>query len=216
MPEDSEGKRRPNLRPLDIGQLLAHLQLGIGQAAELCGVSVRQLSYWTDKGIIQPVDENKSRAYGFMAVEKISLIKQALDQGFSLEGAVTEAEKHLREREDEHKKLESMSDAELEQLVLARAGQLQQLADRIRREVRTYRVSGDLGELAGALSGIDHLVAFFESNPYTINTARQIALRLGREVGEVERELQLLEEKHFIQRISYPGADVYRYVPQRR
>ncbi len=35
-------------------------------------------------------------------------------------------------------------------------------------------------------------------------------------MGEVERELQLLEQKHFIQKISYPGSDVYRYIPQRR
>jgi len=216
MPEESEDKRRPDLRPVDLGQLLDHIQLGIGQAAELCGVSVRQLSYWTDKGIIEPVDENRSRSYGFQSVEKISLIKQALDQGFSLEGAVTEAERFLREREEEGKKLEGMSDTDLEQLVLTRAGQLAQLADRIRREVRTHRVSGDLGQLASSLGGIDHLIGFFEANPYTISTARQIALRLGSEVNEVERELQMLEEKRFIQRISYPGADVYRYIPQRR
>ena len=49
-----------------------------------------------------------------------------------------------------------------------------------------------------------------------MNTARQIAIRMGREMSEVERELSLLAEKHVIQKISYPGSDVYRYIPQRR
>jgi len=101
-------------------------------------------------------------------------------------------------------------------LILQQANQLQQLAERIRREIRTYRVSGDLGTVVASLSGVERLIGFFEGNPYTVNTARQIALRVGREVTEVETELDLLEQKKFIQKISYPGADVYRYIPQRR
>jgi len=210
------GKKKVGLQPIDLSDLLTRLRLGIGQAASLCGVSIRQLSYWTDKGIVQPVDEDRTRNYDYAAIEKISLIKQALDQGFSLEGAVAEVEAHLKRREQEKKKIEEMSDSELEQLVLGQAQHMQQLADRIRREIRTYRVSGDLGRMAASLGGVEGLIGFFESNPYTVNTARQIALRLGREVGEVEQELDLLEQKRFIQKISYPGSDVYRYIPQRR
>jgi len=217
MASQGEGrKKKAGLQPIDLGDLLTRLRLGIGQAASLCGVSIRQLSYWTDKGIVQPVDEDRTRNYDYPAIEKISLIKQALDQGFSLEGAVAEVEAHLKRREQEKTKIEEMSDSELEQLVLKQAQHMQQLADRIRREIRTYRVSGDLGRMAASLGGVERLIGFFESNPYTVNTARQIALRLGREVGEVEQELDLLEEKRFIQKISYPGSDVYRYIPQRR
>jgi len=217
MASQGEGrKKKAGLQPIDLGDLLTRLRLGIGQAASLCGVSIRQLSYWTDKGIVQPVDEDRTRNYDYPAIEKISLIKQALDQGFSLEGAVAEVEAHLQRREQEKTKIEEMSDSELEQLVLKQAQHMQQLADRIRREIRTYRVSGDLGRMAASLGGVERLIGFFESNPYTVNTARQIALRLGREVGEVEQELDLLEEKRFIQKISYPGSDVYRYIPQRR
>jgi DNA-binding transcriptional MerR regulator len=204
------------LHPIDIGELLAKLRLGIGQTAELCGVSIRQLSYWTDKGIVRPVDEDRSRSYDYAAIEKVSLIKQALDQGYSLDGAVAEAEVVLDKREEEQRKIEEMTESNLERLILEKADDLQQLAEKIKRQVRTYRISGDLGRAAASLSGVDRLISFFEANPYTINTARQIALRLGSEVGEIERELQLLEEKRFIQRISYPGADVYRYIPQRR
>jgi hypothetical protein len=64
--------------------------------------------------------------------------------------------------------------------------------------------------------GLEKLIAFFEANPYTVNTARQIALRVGREADQVQRDLDLLEERRFLQKISYPGADVYRYIPPRR
>jgi DNA-binding transcriptional MerR regulator len=216
MPDNSNTHEKPALHPIDIGELLARLRLGIGQTAELCGVSIRQLSYWTDKGIIKAVDENRSRSYDYQSIEKVSLIKQALDQGYSLDGAVAEADAVLQKRDDEQRKIEEMSESDLERMIVEKADQLQQLAERIKREVRTYRISGDLGRAAASLSGVDRLITFFESNPYTINTARQIALRLGREVSEVEHELQLLEDKRFIQRISYPGSDVYRYIPQRR
>jgi DNA-binding transcriptional MerR regulator len=209
-------KKRVGLRPVDIHDLVSRLRLGIGQAAALCNVSIRQLSYWTDKGIITPVDEEKNRCYDYAALEKVALIKQALDQGFSLEGAVAEADAFIRRRDQERKRIDTMPDAELEQYVLTQANQLQGLADKVRREIRTFRVSGTLQGAAASLSGVDRLISFFEANPYTVNTARQIAIRLGREMGEVERELQLLEQKHFIQKISYPGSDVYRYIPQRR
>ena len=195
---------------------MKRLRLGIGQAAALCDVSIRQLSYWTDKGIIEPVDEEKNRSYDYAALEKVALIKQALDQGYSLEGAVAEADNFLKRRDDERSRLDTMPDFELEQYILNQVGQMQSVAEKVRREIRTFRVSGQLQGVATSLGGVDRLISFFESNPYTVNTARQIAIRLGREMTEVERELQLLEQKHFIQKISYPGSDVYRYIPQRR
>ena len=209
-------KKKLGLRPIDIRELMQRLRLGIGQAASLCDVSIRQLSYWTDKGIITPVDEEKNRSYDYISLEKVALIKQALDQGYSLEGAVVEADNFLKRRDQERSHLDTMPDFELEQYILNQAGQLQTVAEKVKREIRTYRVSGQLQGVATSLGGVDRLISFFEANPYTVNTARQIAIRLGREMTEVERELQLLEQKHFIQKISYPGSDVYRYIPQRR
>jgi DNA-binding transcriptional MerR regulator len=212
----SHDKKKAGLRPIDVRDLIEHLRLGIGQASALCDVSIRQLSYWTDKGIITPVNEDKNRSYDYRALEKVALIKQALDQGYSLEGAVAEAESFLKRRDQEREHIQTMPDTDLEQYVVTQANRLQGLADKIRREIRTYRVSGQLQGVATSLGGVDRLISFFEANPYTVNTARQIAIRLGRDMHEVERELQLLEQKHFIQKISYPGSDVYRYIPQRR
>jgi DNA-binding transcriptional MerR regulator len=201
---------------VDLSRLLERLELGIGQAAQLCGVSIRQLSYWTDKGIIEPRERGGSRTYDHRAIEKVCLIKQALDQGYSLEGAVQEADAFLVRRAKEQEELAALPEGDLRKLVLARAENLHQFADRIRRGLRTYRVSGDLGRLVASVSGLEKLIAFLEANPYTVNTARQIALRVGREAERVEEELGLLEQRRFVQRISYPGADVYRHIPPRR
>lgn len=209
-------KKKPDLNEIDIRDLVSRLRLGIGQAAALCDVSIRQLSYWSDKGIIVPIEEEKNRSYDYNAIEKIALIKQALDLGFSLEGAVAEADSFIRRREQQLSQIETMPENELEQLVLTQANQLQAISDKIRREIRSYRLNGKLLDAAASLVGVHHLISFFEANPYTVNTSRQIAIRLGREMGEVEKELQMLEQQHFVQKVSYPGSDVYRYIPQRR
>ena len=216
MTQDGREGGRSQIRPVDLTKLLERLELGIGQAAHLCGVSIRQLSYWTDKGIIAPSERGGSRTYSYPAIKKVCLIKQALDQGFSLEGAVAEADAFLAREEEERKQLAGMAESELRKLMGARLDKVQQLADRIRRGLRTYRVSGDLGRMAASLTGLEKLIEFLESNPYTVSTARQIALRVGREAEAVQRELDLLEQRRFVQKISYPGADVYRYLPPRR
>ena len=216
MAEPARERARTGVRPVDLSKLLERLELGIGQAAQLCAVSIRQLSYWTDKGIIAPANRGSSRTYDYAAIEKVCLVKQALDAGYSLEGAVAEAEVFLARREEQRNRLAAMPGGEVRTLVAGRAEKLQQLADRIRRGLRTYRVSGDLGRMAASLTGLEKLIAFLEANPYTVNTARQIALRVGRESQAVQKELDLLEQRRFIQKISYPGADVYRYIPPRR
>lgn len=224
-------RERSGIRPIDLEDALNRLNLGIGPAARMCGVSIRQLSYWTDKGIFaREANEascpgkkqsskkaaNRSRTYDFAAIEKACLIKQGLDLGYSLEAAVAEAETFLRKKAEEKRRLNRLSEPELGSFVGDQAQALAGLAERIRRGLRTYRVSGDLGRMAASSRGLERLISFFEANPFTVNTARQIALRLGRDVDEITKELQVLEEKRFIQRISYPGNDIYRYLPRRR
>ncbi len=234
---------KDGIRPIDLGEALARLRLGIGPAARMCGVSIRQLSYWTDKGIFHCAEgasgrqedndegrktnrqaagkkstrgSNRSRVYDSTAIEKACLIKQGLDLGFSLEAAVAEAETFLRKKQGEKKRLNRMGEGELTNAVSEQAEAFAALAERIRRGLRTYRVSGDLGRMAASSRGLERLISFFEGNPFTVNTARQIALRLGRDVEEIIKELKILEEKRFIQKISYPGNDIYRYLPRRR
>ncbi len=216
MAEVPHERPRSSVGPVDFSKLAARLELGIGQTARLCGVSIRQLSYWTDKGIIKPIERGSSRTYDYPAIVKVCLIKQGLDQGYSLEGAVAEADASLAERDKDQKRLAAMPEPTLRKHLLERADGVREFAERIRRGLRTYRVSGDLGRLVASVTGLEKLIAFLEANPYTVNTSRQIALRVGRESEAVQQELDLLEQRRFVQKISYPGADVYRYIPPRQ
>jgi DNA-binding transcriptional MerR regulator len=214
-----------------LGEALGRLSLGIGPAARMCGVSIRQLSYWSDKGIFSenspPAESkgkrrsskktsNRSRVFDYPAIEKACLIKQGLDLGYSLEAAVSEAEAFLDKKREEAGRMEQFSEARMAGHIDEQMQSLSGLAERIRRRLRTYRVSGDLGRMAATSRGLEKLISFFEANPYTVNTVRQIALRLGRGVEEVSKELKVLEEQRFIQKISYPGNDIYRYLPRRK
>ncbi len=77
--------------PVEPGELLRKLHLTIGQVAEMTGLSIRQISYWTGKGIIG-ASNPKRRLYDYQAVEKALAIKYGLDDGLSLSEATLEAE----------------------------------------------------------------------------------------------------------------------------
>ncbi|MBM2820324.1 MAG: MerR family transcriptional regulator [Candidatus Berkelbacteria bacterium] len=201
---------------VDLDRFANNLELGIGAAARLGGVSTRQLSYWTDKGIIKPINSDGTRFYNRSAIEKAILIKQGLDLGYSLEGATAEVEAYLARREVERQALEQMSTEDLRLMVNAQVDRIGRLADRIRRGLRTYRVSGDLGRMAASLTGVEGLIAFFEEHPYATYTVKQVATHVRRDASEVGREITLLAERGFLLKIGYPGADVYRHLPGAR
>src|SRR5262245_66188190 len=82
------------LQPVDFGTLLPKLELTIGQVAQLSGLSVRQVAYWTTKGILEATNPKK-RIYRSDALRKAILLKQCLDQGLSLKDAVEATEAYL-------------------------------------------------------------------------------------------------------------------------
>ena len=89
------------LRPVDLSRLCQGLHLSIGATARLCGVSKRQLGYWTDMGLIEQSGSSPAkRSYGWPAIEKVCLIKQGKDGGLSLEGAVAQADAFLARNGD--------------------------------------------------------------------------------------------------------------------
>ena len=69
--------------------LLAQLVVGIGEVSEITGVPRRQLRYWESKAIISSVDhgESKNRRYDYINIKKTLLIKELLDEGFTLDAA---------------------------------------------------------------------------------------------------------------------------------
>ena len=78
------------LEPVDLDRRLRGLELTLGQACAVAGVSKMQLDYWTTKAQI-PTRGRKQRLYDLDAVETVMLIKQGKDKGLSLEAAIRAA-----------------------------------------------------------------------------------------------------------------------------
>ena len=68
---------------------LKKLRVGIGEVSDITGVPQRQIRYWESKGIIQSIaDEgSKNRRYQYLDIKKILLIKELLDEGYTLTAA---------------------------------------------------------------------------------------------------------------------------------
>jgi hypothetical protein len=82
---------------LDDHTFLSKLIVGIGEVAEITGIPQRQLRYWQDKGIIKTVDESLSttRRFNYIEIKKILLIKELLDEGYTLDAAANKVEKRM-------------------------------------------------------------------------------------------------------------------------
>jgi hypothetical protein len=78
------------LEPVDVAPRLQELELTLGQACLVAGVSKMQLDYWTTKAQI-PTRGRKQRLYDMDAVETVMLIKQGKEKGLSLEAAIQAA-----------------------------------------------------------------------------------------------------------------------------
>lgn len=77
--------------------LINKLVVGIGEVSSITGVPIRQIRYWEKKGIIQSTDDNttSTRRYDYMSIKKIMLIKELLDEGYTLDAAAQKVEKRL-------------------------------------------------------------------------------------------------------------------------
>mgnify|MGYP004003351129 CR=1 FL=1 len=83
--------------PLEDLDFLATLVVGIGEVAEITGVPARQIRYWEEKNIIKACThaEAKNRRYDYLNIKKILLIKELLEEGFTLDAAASKLEKRL-------------------------------------------------------------------------------------------------------------------------
>ncbi len=80
--------------PPNRAALWASLALTKVQLAALCGLSVRQVSYWTARGYL-PRSTRDPERYSGDAIDMALLIKQGLDQGLLLREAVRVARAYL-------------------------------------------------------------------------------------------------------------------------
>ena len=65
---------------------LVSVIVAIGEVANITGVPARKIRYWDEKGYIEPVDKDSTyRQYDYLNIKKIVLIKELLDEGYTLE-----------------------------------------------------------------------------------------------------------------------------------
>ncbi|MFC5701103.1 MerR family transcriptional regulator [Cohnella faecalis] len=87
--------------------LLSKLVVGIGEVSDITGVPQRQIRYWEDKGIIRTIKdgEGTTRKYDYMNIKKILLVKELLDDGYTLDAAARKIEDRLKLVDEAFKKL---------------------------------------------------------------------------------------------------------------
>lgn len=75
---------------------LEKLVVGIGEVSQITGIPTRQIRYWEDKGIITSLtEEGKNRRYDYKNIKKILLIKELLDDGYTLEASTKKVTKRM-------------------------------------------------------------------------------------------------------------------------
>ena len=71
-------------------EALPDLTLNIAQTAALCGISVRQLGYWTGQGYVAAQGKGVRRTYGMEAIRRVLAIRKAMNAGSSLRQSLRE------------------------------------------------------------------------------------------------------------------------------
>lgn len=68
---------------------LEKMIIGIGEVSQITGIPVRQIRYWEEKGIIVSLteEEGKNRRFDYPNIKKMLLIKELVDEGYTLDAA---------------------------------------------------------------------------------------------------------------------------------
>ena len=166
------GNGKTSLSPINPEELLQGLKLTTGKAAEFCDISRRQLCYWTDKGIIETLEDDGEgdsdesgarRVYDFTALRKVLMIKQLLEMGPGLKRATREAEFYLQQMEDEL--LEPDADRRAcEEMLQQQTERLLGVSDQVRSAVQRGRVSpADMRYIAREIHYLLELLTYEDS-----------------------------------------------------
>ncbi|WP_339679866.1 MerR family transcriptional regulator [Cyclobacterium marinum] len=86
---------------------LDKLVVGIGEVSQITGIPTRQIRYWEDKGIIKSLTEKegKNRRYDYKNIKKMLLVKELLDEGYTLDASAEKVKKRLEMVEETLNKL---------------------------------------------------------------------------------------------------------------
>lgn len=76
---------------------LDKLIVGIGEVSQITGIPTRQIRYWEEKQIITSLteEEGKNRRYDYKNIKMMLLIKELLDEGYTLDAAAEKIKKRM-------------------------------------------------------------------------------------------------------------------------
>lgn len=91
---------------------LNKLVVGIGEVAQITGIPTRQIRYWEEKGIVSSMteEEGKNRRYNYQNIKKILLIKELIDEGYTLDAATEKVKNRIEMIEETLSKLKKGSE----------------------------------------------------------------------------------------------------------
>jgi DNA-binding transcriptional MerR regulator len=192
---------RDGLKPIDPLALLQRLKLTTGKAAEFCGVSRRQLCYWTDIGLVSAIEEESEeddgekdaasrRVYDFSALYKIMLIKQVLARSKGLRRAAKEINDFLDQREREAEELGASIEKKREEFLSQQADRLEALSHQIRDILPKIRGREKLLYVSNGIKPLLDMVESISAGGTVLEEDAGACLRLASLVEQLEARLE--------------------------
>jgi DNA-binding transcriptional MerR regulator len=88
---------------------LDKLVVGIGEVSQITGIPTRQIRYWEEKGIITSLteEEGKNRRYDYKNIKKMLLVKELLDEGYTLDASAEKVKNRMKMIEETLNKLKN-------------------------------------------------------------------------------------------------------------
>jgi MerR family transcriptional regulator, global nitrogen regulator len=79
-------------------KLVSQLLVSIGDVSDVTGIPQRKLRYWEDKNIIRSssTKDGGTRKFDYVNIKKIILIKELLDEGYTLDASVRKVEERIK------------------------------------------------------------------------------------------------------------------------
>jgi len=197
---DKQVEEKETLEPVEPASLLQQLKLTTGKAAQFCGVSRRQLCYWTDTGIVSSIesddedetDDAARRSYDFESLHRVLLIQQALKHTPGLRRAAREVEQHLAARRRRADELANSIEQKREDFLTEQADSLESLANKVREQLPRLQNRERVLELLRGLEWLSRLADRVMAGELLLEEDANACLRLASLIEQAEAKLDSL------------------------